>query len=119
MKKIIFALLLCLSLGNAFAAEPFITSRSIMKEMGNEKNKNLVNYTSQYINSFTKRQSAFIKEYGSNMMTINKSLKRVQDDIYKEKNIKDEDGDSGNETIANIEEFNKSTRAVDLNKFIN
>lgn len=119
MKKIIFALLLCLCLGHAFAAEPFIVSRSIMKEMASESNKNLVAYTSQYINSFNKRQNAFIKEYGSNMMAINKNLKRVQDDIYKEYNIKDEDGDYGSETIANIEEFNKSTRAVDLNKFIN
>lgn len=119
MKKIFLTFIFCLFAGQIYAAQPFIASKSIMNQMQNDENKDLVNYTTQYLNDLSKRQGAFIKQYGSSMTAINKNLKRVQDDIYQEYNIKDSDGDNGNETITNIEEFNKSTRAVDLNKFLN
>lgn len=119
MKRILFTIILILFTGNVYAAQPFIASKAIMTQMKNDENQDLVNYTNQYLIDVSKRQAVFIKNYGSSMMNINKNLKRVQDDIYNQYNIKDSDGDNANESIIDAEEFNKSTRAVDLNKFLN
>jgi len=110
--------LIFISFSSLALAIPFDNSLSVMNEMKNDENKELVAYVQKYTNDYAKRQSDFIKTYGKSLTDVNRRFDRLQNDINSNYNIKDEDGDIDQSKIIDKQQFETTRESFDLNKIL-